>query len=129
MSEVTKIIDTAHHRNGVGGRGFSVVKFIDADEQRTMLAVVFDEREQDNRESVTAVFDLNLLAEGVIAFGENSWRGDQYDEALRRELARRWPNAPCDVEHGIPPGAPDSAIRLANLEAAYVLLGPEVACG
>jgi hypothetical protein len=31
----------------------------------------------------TAVLDVDLLAQGVIAFGVNSWRGDRYEGMLR----------------------------------------------
>jgi hypothetical protein len=65
------------HRNGISGAPFDVVLFRDADEGR-MLGVVFD------AEYHVAVFNLDKLAQGDIAFGSNSWRGDRYEPALRR---------------------------------------------
>jgi hypothetical protein len=32
------------------------------------------------------VFDLELLAQGVIEFGENSWRGDHFADELDKLL-------------------------------------------
>jgi hypothetical protein len=37
-------------------------------------------------EGHTAVLSLNKLIDEDIAFGSNSWRGDQYEEALREEM-------------------------------------------
>ncbi len=86
------IIDTAHHRNGCSGRGFTVVKFTaESNDGREMLAVVFD-TDDGVREELgcsTAVFDSALLSQGVIEFGINSWRGDNYDQELRAQLKQR----------------------------------------
>jgi hypothetical protein len=32
------------------------------------------------------VFDLDLLAQGVIEFGKNSWRGDHFADELDKAL-------------------------------------------
>lgn len=69
-----------HHRNGVCGAPFHVLTFRDPDEGR-MLGVVF------SRESHMAVFNLDKLALGNIAFGVNSWRGDHYEPHLRSAIA------------------------------------------
>ena len=37
-------------------------------------------------EGHTAVLSLDKLMEEDISFGSNSWRGDQYEEALRERL-------------------------------------------
>jgi hypothetical protein len=76
-----KIIKTAHHRNGVGGVPFNVTFFKDLDENKTMIAIQFDSDEPNDIH--TAVFDFNLLKDGVIDFFENSWRGDVYHAALK----------------------------------------------
>jgi hypothetical protein len=95
MTTKIKIEEIAYHRNGVSGAGFYVVKFIDPDvtkpktrlidqmnqiegAQGKMLAVVFDEPYH------VAIFDRGLLAQDVIAFGANSWRGDFYEADLRK---------------------------------------------
>ena len=90
-----KIEEIAYHRNGISGAGFYVVKFIDPDvtkpktrlidqmneiegAQGKMLGIVFDEPGH------VAVFDRGLLAQDLIAFGANSWRGDYYETDLRK---------------------------------------------
>lgn len=73
-----EIIKADSHRNGVGGEPFKVA--IVEDEGRKMLVVMFEEQ------YTTAVFDLDLLKDEVIEMGENSWRGDHYDNELRETL-------------------------------------------
>jgi hypothetical protein len=73
-----KIIDTAHHRNGVGGAPFDVVLFKVAREPGRKVAILFDAPYH------CAVLDVTLLAAGDIAFGLNSWRGDDFEPELRR---------------------------------------------
>ena len=71
------MLKTAYHRNGVCGNGFHVVLF---KHDRTLkVGIVFPE--QGN----VAVLDVGLLEEGVIESGENSWRGDVFEGALRNE--------------------------------------------
>jgi hypothetical protein len=65
-----------HHRNGVSGAPFHALIFRDPDEGR-MLGIVFEQ------EAHVAVFNLDKLALGNIAFGVNSWRGDRYEPFLR----------------------------------------------
>ena len=69
------------HRNGISGAPFHVMIFRDPGEGR-MVGIVFDEPHH------VAVFNLDKLANGDIAFGSNSWRGDQYEPALRRAIAQ-----------------------------------------
>jgi hypothetical protein len=71
-----KVKDVAHHRNGVGGNPFYVIRF--TDKRQEMVGILFEEPRS------VAVFDSRLLAEGIIAFGDNSWRGDEYEPFLRR---------------------------------------------
>lgn len=70
-----KILNVAHHRNGISGNPFHVVTFRDG--RQKMIGIVFEEP------GSIAVFDSDLLAQDVIAFGENSWRGDDYETFLR----------------------------------------------
>ena len=72
-----KIHSAAWHRNGVCGVGFYAVLFRDHEEKRDMVASLFD------KPGYCAVYDVGLLATGSVTFGENSWRGDHYEEALR----------------------------------------------
>jgi hypothetical protein len=76
-----KIIDMARHRNGVCGSPFDVVLFREGKSRK--VGIVFDE------ESYCAVLDVEKLAAGDIAFGSNSWRGDDYEEDLRRAIHKR----------------------------------------
>jgi hypothetical protein len=75
-----KVLDTAHHRNGVAGAPFDVVLFKFAREQGHKVAILFDAPDH------CAVLDVAMLASGEIAFGSNSWRGDHFELELRRLL-------------------------------------------
>lgn len=84
------IEDVAHHRNGVGGEPFYVVTF--SEDGEPMVGIVFAETYsdwKDRQESPqpfhcprVAVFNRKLLGEGVISFGENSYRGDYHADGL-----------------------------------------------
>ncbi len=73
------IIDITSHRNGICGAPFHVVLFSDHDPEKgsRKVAIVFDEPHH------CAVLDVTLLAIGDIAFGSNSWRGDNFEPYLR----------------------------------------------
>lgn len=73
------IIDIASHRNGICGAPFQVVLFSDHDPEKDSrkVAIVFDEPHH------CAVLDVAKLATRDIAFGSNSWRGDNYEPYLR----------------------------------------------
>jgi len=75
----------ASHRNGIGGAPFHVVIFDEdqaahPDERGRKVGIVFESS------SYTAVLDIGKLTEGDIAFGSNSWRGDQYEPHLRKAI-------------------------------------------
>jgi len=71
------IIDIAHHRNGVAGAPFDVVLFKDRGRQGSRkVAILFEEKGH------CAILDIAKLALGDIAFGSNSWRGDDYEPDL-----------------------------------------------
>jgi len=76
-----KIIDFAHHRNGICGAPFAVVLFEDQGvESSRKVAILFD------KEAHCAVLDVDKLAQGDIAFGSNSWRADKFEESLRKAI-------------------------------------------
>jgi hypothetical protein len=76
-----RVIDWAHHRNGVGGAPFHLVLFDDVDDENTRkVAVLFKEPYH------CAVLDVTKLSAGDIAFGSNSYRGDVFDSTLRAYL-------------------------------------------
>lgn len=69
----------AYHRNGICGAPFHIVIFRDQ-EAGPMVGIVFDEPYH------VAVLKVDKLSQGDIAFGSNSWCGDQYEAALRRAI-------------------------------------------
>jgi len=77
--DTVKVADASFHRNGVAGEGFTVRLIDDTydGEPVRLVTITFDSDPMR-----TAVLDVDLLADGVIAFGENSWRGDHYALAL-----------------------------------------------
>jgi hypothetical protein len=76
-----RIIAIAHHRNGVGGTPFDVLLFKDRGPQGSRkVAILFEEPR------CCAVLDVDKLAAGDIAFGSNSWRGDEYESHLREAI-------------------------------------------
>ena len=77
----------ARHRNGVGGESFHVVLFEFEDDYnhlRNMVGVVFTQMAH------VAVLDVNALAEDqdIETFGDNCWRGDQFERPLRGAIER-----------------------------------------
>jgi hypothetical protein len=76
-----------YHRNGIAGAPFYAVVFDEAkgahpDDRGRKVAVVFESPWH------TAVLDIARLAAGDIAFGSNSWRGDEYEPHLRKAIER-----------------------------------------
>ena len=67
------------HRNGICGAPFHALIFRDPNIGR-MLGIVFEQKYH------VAVFDIDKLFLGDIAFGSNSWRGDHYEPLLRRSI-------------------------------------------
>jgi hypothetical protein len=73
------------HRNGVGGAPFHVAIFdedkgVHPEDQGRKIGIVFEQPGQ------CAVLDIAKLAAGDIAFGSNSWRGDEYEPHLRKAI-------------------------------------------
>jgi hypothetical protein len=75
---IHQVISLARHRNGVCGAPFNVILFDDGESRK--LGIVFDAPNH------CAVLDLTKLAEGDIAFGSNSYRGDRFEPPLRRVI-------------------------------------------
>jgi hypothetical protein len=72
------MIRKSFHRNGVCGAPFYVAIITDEDGV-DKLVIQFEEQGH------TAVLGLDQLTRGVIEFGHNSWRGDQYETEMRNE--------------------------------------------
>lgn len=77
-----RIDSIQRHRNGISGAPFHAVTFRHH-EQGPMVAVVFEQPHH------VAVLQLDKLAAGDIAFGSNSWRGDQFEPFLRSAINLR----------------------------------------
>lgn len=81
-----KLLSAESHRNGISGEPFITGLFIDEDGSTKMFV--------DFGEMRFAVLQVDKLAEGDIAFGSNSWRGDYYVNEIRKlypeELKGMW---------------------------------------
>lgn len=78
-----QVKEVSYHRNGISGAGFHAVLFDwqDGKQLRRMVASVFDQAGN------CAVYEVAALGEGNIAFaGGNSWRGDEFEPALRAAI-------------------------------------------
>lgn len=72
-----KIESCSWHRNGISGIGFYAIIFMDKEYGR-MVASLFDEP------GFCSVYLIEELDKGNIEFARgNSWRGDEYEGALR----------------------------------------------
>jgi len=98
-----RIKEIAYHRNGIGGEGFYVVYFTARGpckvRNKTFYAILFDTVGQ------CAVLGQAELAEGTIAFGKNSWRGDDFEPDLRKAIADWETNRTRSVFEGKPDGS------------------------
>lgn len=70
----------AYHRNGICGNGFHAITFRQLD-NTPMMGVVFEEPGN------IAVFNRELAGAGNLDFYTNSWRGDEFEQALRQAVA------------------------------------------
>lgn len=100
MKMIKKVIDVAYHRNGISGTGFHVVLFIDRETKQKMIGVVVT---GDNNPHNAFVLSVDKLADDDIAFGSNSWRGDNYSQELKavidirkKKLREEWLNETTD---------------------------------
>jgi hypothetical protein len=81
---IHRIIDIDFHRNGISGAPFHVIVFDDHGEEASRkVGIVFDSPYH------VAVLDVAKLAEGIITFGQNSWRGDVFELELRAAINDR----------------------------------------
>ncbi len=80
-----EIQEVAYHRNGISGEGFHAVRFRwdTGDGVENFVGTVFDGSGQ------CAVLSLDRIAQGGVAFGFNSWRGDEVEPELRRAI-KNW---------------------------------------
>lgn len=81
-----KLVQCEYHRNGICGLGFHAILFDwkDGKVKRRMLATLFDEP------GACAVLEVAPLSTKVgVTFGENSWRGDDFEKELRRLVSEK----------------------------------------
>lgn len=89
MSPRIKVVTSiSRHRNGSGGLPFYVVLFRgrpspSAPLQNFMAIIPHIIDEHIDGLAPCFVLDVDLLAEGNVEFGENSWRGDTFLPILR----------------------------------------------
>lgn len=81
----------AYHRNGIAGEPFYVVLFRNETEKQNMIGIIpadcFTDDETTRPENGRCyVLDVDMLTQGNIRFGENSWREDQYEAQLREMI-------------------------------------------
>ena len=81
---IHRIMELDYDRNGISGAPFHVVLFEDTGEEASRkLGIVVDSPHH------VVVLDVAKLASGNITFGQNSWRGDVYEPALRAVITER----------------------------------------
>ncbi len=92
-----EIIAVESHRNGTTGDHFYVITFywVDKDLERgitrlprKMVGIVFDGLLKNKQaDCPVSVLDVDLLAQGDVGFGSNSWRGDYFAPSLYAAIA------------------------------------------
>ena len=82
MSDTTIAVEAiASHLNGIYGKRFHAVIFTDdTGEGSRKVGIVTEDAGE------CYVLDIAKLAAGDVAFGSNSWRGDTYEQSLRKAI-------------------------------------------
>jgi len=86
MKMIKKVIDIAHHRNGISGTSFNVVLFIDRETKEKFVGIVPDE---DENSFNSFVLSVDRMGKDNIRFAENSWRGDNYTMELKAVIREK----------------------------------------
>jgi hypothetical protein len=81
-----KIKTVERHRNGVAGSPFDIVTFDERNGRKwdRKVAILFADKWN------IAVLNVDLLAAENVKFGENSWRGDNYENEMRQAVKEHW---------------------------------------
>jgi hypothetical protein len=79
------IQEASYHRNGTFGDGFWAIRFRwtppDTKQEENFIATIFE------HSGGCAVLSLDRMETHGVAFGRgNSWRGDEFEPALRAEI-------------------------------------------
>lgn len=81
---IKTILHTDYHRNGISGTPFNVVLFIDAESGEKFVGII---PEGDENKWNAFVLSVDRMAnDNDIAFGSNSWRGDNYAAELKEAI-------------------------------------------
>lgn len=78
-----KVHSFAYHRNGVTGTGFDVVLFRQFRQKEMFIGIVFPD---PGNVAVLCLTGEEGLDKRVIEFRRNSWRGDDFEDALRKAI-------------------------------------------
>lgn len=81
---IRKVHNVDHHRNGIAGNGFYLVRFSGDDpNEQNMIGLVFDkdDSEHPKPDGYVAVLSLDNLDE--------CWRGDNFEDELM-QAAKEW---------------------------------------
>ena len=87
MKMIKKVVDVAHHRNGVHGTPFDVVLFKDKDTGELFVGILPD---CDQNEHNSFVLSVDRMSKGSVTFAENSWRGDNYAQELKQAVTNNY---------------------------------------
>ena len=79
---IRKIEQIAYHRNGVCGAPFYAVLFTANEDGKRYLASVFE------ASAHVSVICLDRIADHGVTFGDNSFRGDHFEDELRPAIAQ-----------------------------------------
>ena len=79
-----QVQEVSYRRNGIAGEGFYAVRFLWCLGRgpESFIATVFDGPGR------CAVLSLDRMEEDGVAFGRNSWRGDEVEGKLREAIDR-----------------------------------------
>lgn len=85
MALIERITEIAHHRNGVDGAPFYVLRFKCNKDETTehgndFLGIVFEKSHH------VAVISLAEISHVGVVFGLNSFRGDNFEPELRQAI-------------------------------------------
>ena len=101
-----KIEKIAYHRNGVSGEPFFVINFT-CIQVGEMVGIVFTKYNEEHDKFFldmnprVAVFEREKLGDGIIEFGENSYRGDHYSYYLLDAINQYHKNSNLKYVEGI----------------------------